>query len=56
LLAAPARRALQRERIESLEQLANYSEGEILELHGIGPITIPKLRGALNEKGLEFRG
>ena len=55
LLVAPARRALEREGIITVERLAKYSEDEILELHGMGPSTIPKLRSALKAKGLTFR-
>jgi predicted RecB family nuclease len=55
LLVAPARRALEREEITTVEQLAKYSEDDILGLHGMGPSTIPKLRSALKAKGLTFR-
>ncbi len=55
LLVAPARRALEREGIITVEQLAKYSESDILELHGMGPSTIPKLQSALKAKGLTFR-
>ena len=55
LLVAPARRALEREGITTLMQLSKYSEGEISELHGMGPSTIPKRRSALKAKGLNFR-
>ncbi|MBK9316437.1 MAG: hypothetical protein IPM55_19670 [Acidobacteria bacterium] len=55
LISAPARRALERKGITVLEQLARYREAEILELHGMGPSTIPKLRSALEAKGLTFR-
>jgi predicted RecB family nuclease len=55
LLVAPARRALEREGITTIEQLAKYSEDGILELHGMGPSTMPKLRSALKAKGLTFR-
>lgn len=55
VLSAPARRALEREGILSLEQLANFSEKEILKLHGMGPSTLPKLREALSAKGLNFK-
>jgi DNA-directed RNA polymerase alpha subunit len=54
-IAAPARRALQREGITTLVKLSNYSESEILQLHGIGPSTMPKLRSALEESGLAFK-
>ena len=54
-LSAPARRALERENILSLVQLSGYSEKELLELHGLGPSSIPKLRKALESAGLNFR-
>jgi len=54
-LSAPARRALENKKIASLEQLANYSETEILQLHGMGPGSIPKLKKALEMKGLKFK-
>ena len=47
LIAAPARRALERENITTLEYLAEWSENEIINLHGMGPSTIPKLKKAL---------
>ena len=55
ILAAPARRALENKGINTLEQLSNYSEEEILQLHGMGKSSIPKLKNALLEKGLEFK-
>lgn len=54
-LPAPARRALERERIDVVEKLANYSRKEILALHGVGPGSIPKLEESLNKKGLTFK-
>lgn len=54
-LGAPARRALEHEGITSLSELAQYSEREILGLHGMGPGSMPKLREALKEGGLHFR-
>lgn len=54
-LAAPARRALESMKITSLMQLSKYSEKEILNLHGIGPSALPKLKKALNEAGLSFK-
>jgi len=56
LLAAPARRALENEGITTLEQLAKYSEKEILNLHGMGKSTIPKLQKLLSEKNMTWRG
>lgn len=54
-LAAPARRALENAGITTLEQLANYTEKEILTLHGMGKSSIPKLKAALAAVGLAFR-
>ena len=55
LLSAPARRALENEGIATLQQLTEYTEKEILKLHGIGPSAMPKLRNALEEEGLSFK-
>lgn len=54
-ISAPARRALERENILTLEKLSRFSEGEILQLHGMGKSTIPKLRFMLGEAGLTFK-
>lgn len=54
-LAAPAQRALTNAGIKTIQQLAKYSEKEILALHGMGPGSIPKLKDALKENGLTFR-
>lgn len=55
LISAPARRAVEGENIKTLEDLAKWTESEILKLHGMGPGTIPKLKKALNDKGLSFK-
>ncbi len=55
VLAAPARRALENNGITTLEQMASYSEAELLKLHGMGKGSLPKLRAALEEKGLKFK-
>jgi predicted RecB family nuclease len=55
LLSAPARRALEHNGITSVQQLSNYSEKEILQFHGMGPASLPKLRAALQEYGLSFK-
>jgi len=55
LVSAPARRALEGQGIKSLQQLCRYSEKEILQLHGIGPSAMPKLRDALKKEGLSFK-
>ncbi len=53
-LSAPARRALEHNGITTLQQLATYSEKEILQFHGIGPASVPVLRASLEESGLTF--
>jgi DNA-directed RNA polymerase alpha subunit len=54
-LAAPARRALENEKIESLEILAQFSEKELLKLHGLGKSSIPKIKAALAIAGLSLK-
>jgi DNA integrity scanning protein DisA with diadenylate cyclase activity len=54
-LAAPARRALAGARYTRLDQLAQVSEAELKQLHGMGPTAIAALREALDERGLSFR-
>ncbi|MDV7767584.1 RNA polymerase alpha subunit C-terminal domain-containing protein [Peribacillus sp. CSMR9] len=55
LLSAPARRALEKNGVTSLQQLSTYSEKEILKFHGMGPASLPKLRTALQTNGLSFK-
>ena len=55
LLSAPARRALESKKITTPEQLAKFTEQEILALHGMGPGSLPKLRSALLDRGLSFK-
>lgn len=55
LLAAPARRALERANIFTLNNLAQYSEKELLALHGMGKSSIATLQALLLAKGLTFR-
>ncbi|MCP1135197.1 RNA polymerase alpha subunit C-terminal domain-containing protein [Paenibacillus polysaccharolyticus] len=55
LLSAPVRRALEAEDITTLPKLAEYTEKEILKLHGIGPSSMPILRKSLEEEGLSFK-
>lgn len=54
-LSAPARRALENNGVTSLQQLSKFSEKEILQFHGIGPSSLPKLKAALKEEELSFR-
>jgi DNA-directed RNA polymerase alpha subunit len=53
-ISAPARRALEREGITTVQQLSKHSETEILKLHGMGPGSLPKLRQALKAERLSF--
>lgn len=56
LLSSPARSALvEYLGIDNLDKLAQYSEKEILSLHGMGKASMPILRKALEEKGLSFK-
>ena len=55
LLSAPARRALEDNGIKTIQQLSNFSEKDILQFHGMGPASLPKLRGALKAEGLSFK-
>ena len=55
VLAAPARRALENAGIKTLKQLSDYSEKEVLQWHGMGKSSIPKLKEMLNKAGLDFR-
>ena len=54
LLSAPARRTFAQTGISTLEELSKYSEAEILNLHGVGPKSLPVLRQALDNEGLAF--
>lgn len=55
LLSAPARRALVHNEITTLCRLSEFSEKEILNLHGIGPASLPILKSSLEEEGLYFK-
>jgi len=53
--SAPAQRALESAGITSLEQLANVSEEELLQLHGMRQKALGILRETLKANGLSFR-
>ena len=53
-LAKPMRRALIAAGIVRLDQVATYSEKQLLRLHGVGAKGIEQLRVALAERGLSF--
>jgi predicted RecB family nuclease len=54
-LAAPARRALQSKGISTALELARHTEAEVMQLHGIGRSSLPKLLQALEAEGLAFK-
>lgn len=53
-LGSPARNALLSNNIDTLQKLSQFSEADILKMHGIGKSTIPKLKLALEAEGLCF--
>jgi len=55
LISAPARRAIENKGIKTLIQLSKYTEKEILELHGMGISSIPKLKAVLKTEKLSFK-
>jgi predicted RecB family nuclease len=55
VISAPARRALERAGLTTLEKLSKATESEILKLHGMGPGSMPKLNSALKAAGLSFK-
>lgn len=55
IVATPARRALEKEKIDSLEKLVNYSEEELLQFHGFGKKTIQKLKIYMKDHGTSFK-
>lgn len=54
-LSSPARNALINAGITELEDLTEYTEKEILQLHGIGPSSLPTLKHAMAEKNVNFK-
>ena len=54
-ISTPAQRALQSAGIVSLKQLTEITEAELLQLHGMRPNALGKLREALKAKNLSFR-
>lgn len=54
-LSAPAKRALESAGITTLKKLSTYSIAQLLQLHGVGPSSLPKLEAALQQAGLKFK-
>ena len=53
-LASPAQRALAASGIQRLEQLTEFSEEQLKQLHGIGPNALKQLHQAMRARGLSF--
>jgi hypothetical protein len=53
-VAKPAQRALANAGIDSLEDLARFSEAKIAALHGMGPKALGLLKASMAAKGLAF--
>jgi hypothetical protein len=54
-VGVPATRALASIGVTRLSQLVNYSEDDLLALHGFGPRALRILREALTAAGLSLR-
>ncbi|MGE7623512.1 hypothetical protein ACQKMD_10750 [Viridibacillus sp. NPDC096237] len=54
-MSTPAIRALNSVRITTIEQLSTIDEQTLNALHSMGPKAIEVLKGALHEKGLQFK-
>ncbi len=54
-IGRPAETALAQIGVRNLEQLAGYTEAEIVALHGVGPKAIRILRSIMKESGVVFR-
>lgn len=54
-IGAPATRALAEIGVSQVEQLASYTEKELLAVHGVGPKAIRILRPVMAELGVTFR-
>ena len=55
VLGTPAKRALENAGITTLDKLSQFTEAQLLKLHGFGPSSLPKLIAELNKSGLRFR-
>jgi len=55
IIAKPARKSLEKEKINSLVKLSEYSEKELLQMHGFGKNTVEKLKLYMKENHLSFK-
>jgi DNA-directed RNA polymerase alpha subunit len=54
-LASPAQRAIQSSGVKTAEELAELSEAQIMELHGIGQNAMKTIKAFLAENGLSLK-
>ena len=54
-MASPVRRALDHAGIKTLKQLARHTEKEILNMHGVGPSSMPLFKKKLKDAGFSFK-
>lgn len=54
-MSGPALRALQAAGIRTVEDLASWTEADLLAHHGMGPKAIGLLKDALSARGERFR-
>lgn len=54
-IGAPATRALEHAGVQGLQELADWSEQDLLALHGMGPRAVAILRERLADEGLTFK-
>lgn len=54
-MASPVRGALEHLGIKTINQLSKYTEKEILNIHGIGPSSMPLFKDKLKKAGLSFK-
>jgi len=54
-IGAPATRALQTAGVERASDLVDWSETDLLALHGMGPKAVDRLRDHLAADGLAFK-
>ncbi|NML57580.1 helix-hairpin-helix domain-containing protein [Chryseobacterium cheonjiense] len=55
IIPVPARRSLEKEKIDSLEKLSEYSEKEIRQMHGFGKNAMEKLRIHMMKNNMYFK-
>lgn len=55
VIPLPARRTLEKEKIDSLEKLSDYSEKEILQMQGFSKNALRKLKLYMMENDIYFK-